>query len=185
MPVRSAPPTSTGGRTTIPGASFRACTVLVFANEVVGKILEPRIPRIRGVLRCSPRCRSSIVRNLGRSDSQHRDLAFEVRTYSTSSTPQLSCKGVKLNASKASFQRSLVIFSVRYTAGRRSSITRSLHVRYGSSSLYTYLLNHSVFDMGSAIWRRSHADQHVLPRSQIRLKEDVHPGRDHRDTTRQ
>ncbi len=52
-------------------------------------------------------------------------------------------------------------------------------------SLDTYLLNHSVFDMGSPIWRGSHADQHVFPRSQIGLKEDVHPGRDHCDTTRQ
>lgn len=53
------------------------------------------------------------------------------------------------------------------------------------SSLNAYLLYHSVFYVGSAIWRRSHADQHVLPRSQIGLKEDVHPGRDHRDTARQ
>jgi hypothetical protein len=66
-----------------------------------------------------------------------------------------------------------------------SPIARSLHVRFRLRSLDTYLLNHSVFDMGSAIWRGSHADQYVLPWSQIGLKEDVHPGRDHSDPTRQ
>ena len=41
------------------------------------------------------------------------------------------------------------------------------------------------FEMGSTIRCRSHADKHVLPRSQIGLKKDVHTGRDDRYSTRQ
>ena len=42
-------------------------------------------------------------------------------------------------------------------------VTRSLHVRFRPSSLDTYLLNHSMFDMGSAILRRCTSTWPVRP----------------------
>jgi hypothetical protein len=55
------------------------------------------------------------------------------------------------------------------------------HARIRWTSRAMYLLNHSLLDVRSAIWRRRHADQHMITRCQGCFEEDVHPGCDRRD----